>query len=71
VLVREDEFDRRVTDLKLRDARERIRAREERGEGQRASSRLPAEKALLDRISELRRADVNGWRMGLGVRELE
>jgi len=47
VSVREDEFDRRVTDLKLRAARERIRAREEHGEGHTASSGSPPEKEPL------------------------
>jgi hypothetical protein len=68
--VREDELDRRVIDLKLRAARERIRSREERGEGHGASSGLPAEKRFLDRVSELRRADVKQWRMGLRTRVL-
>ena len=70
MLVREDEFDRCVTDLKLRAARERIRAREERGEGHRAFGGLPAGKKPLDRILELRRADVHRCRLGLGAREL-
>jgi hypothetical protein len=48
VSVREDEFERRVTDLKLRAARERIRAREEHGEGPTAFSGSPPEKDPLD-----------------------
>ena len=67
MLVREDEFDRCVTDLKLRAARERIRAREERREGHTASSGSPAEKRPLDRILELRRADAHRCRLGFGA----
>jgi hypothetical protein len=55
--MREDEFDRCVTVFKLRTARERIRAREERCEGRKAFGGMPAEKKPLDRILELRRAD--------------
>jgi DNA invertase Pin-like site-specific DNA recombinase len=50
------EFDRCVTVLKLRAARDRIRAREGRCEGRRAFGANPAEKKVLDRILELRRA---------------
>jgi hypothetical protein len=67
VPVREDEFDRRVMDLKLRAARERIREREERGEGPLASSGSPAEKEPLDRILEFRRAGAHRCRLGFGA----
>jgi hypothetical protein len=70
VPVREDEFDRRVTNLKLRAARERIRAREERGDGHRASSDSPAEREPPDRILEVRGADAHRWRLAFGIREL-
>jgi hypothetical protein len=71
MLAREDEFDRCVTDLKLRAARERIRAREERGEGQRAfGGSPPAGKKPLDRILDLRRADAHRFRLSLGSQEL-
>ena len=68
--MREDEFDRCVTDLGLRAARERIREREERCEGQMAFSGMAAEKKPLDRILELRRADAHRCRLRLGAREL-
>ena len=55
--MREDEFDRCVTVLKLRATRERIREREMRCEGRKAFGGTPAEKKPLDRILELRRAD--------------
>jgi hypothetical protein len=70
VLVREDEFDRCVTDLKLRAARERISAREERAEGARALGASLAGKKPLNRILELRRADAHRCRLRLGAREL-
>ena len=54
VPTREDEFDRCVTDLGLRAARERIREREVRCEGQNVFSGMAAEKKPLDRILELR-----------------
>ena len=68
--TREDEFDRCVTALGLRSARERIREREERCEGQKAFSGMPAEKKPLDRILELRRADADRWRVSLAAQEL-
>jgi len=70
MLVREDEFDRCVTDLKLRAARERIREREEGCEGYKAFRGMRAEKKPLDRILELRRADAHRFRLGLDAREL-
>ena len=70
VPTREDEFDRCVTDLGLRAARERIREREERCEGQMAFSGMAAEKKPLDRILELRRADARRRRLGLAAQEL-
>lgn len=70
VPMRENEFDRGVADLGLRPARERIREREERCEGQKAFSGMPAEKKPLDRILELRRADARRRRLGLAAQEL-
>ena len=72
--MRENEFDRCVTDLGLRAARERIRERirerEERCEGQMAFGGMAAEKKPLDRILELRRADAHRCRLGLRARDL-
>ena len=53
--MREDEFDRCVTDLKLRAARERIRERDERCDARRVLEWMPPEKKSLDRILDLRR----------------
>ena len=56
--MREDELDRCVMAFKLRAARERIRAREGRGEGRKAFGGAPAGRKPLDRFLVLRRADV-------------
>ena len=50
------EFDRCVTVLKLRAARDRVRAREGRCEGRKAFGTSPAEEKVLERILALRRA---------------
>jgi DNA invertase Pin-like site-specific DNA recombinase len=49
------EFDRRVTVLKLRAARERIRGRGNRCEGRKPFGSRPGEREALDRIRELHR----------------
>lgn len=49
------EFDRRVTVLKLRAARERVRRRDGHCEGRKGFGATPAEEAILDRILKLRR----------------
>lgn len=49
------EFDRRVTVLKLRAARERIRKRSGRCEGRKPFGTRPGEAAVIDRIRELHR----------------
>lgn len=49
------EFDRRVTVLKLRAARERIRGRGKRCEGRKPFGARPSERDALDRIRELYR----------------
>lgn len=61
--VREGDFDRCVTELKLRDARERIRERKERCEVRRALGEA-GEKGPLDRTPELRSADAHRGRPG-------
>jgi DNA invertase Pin-like site-specific DNA recombinase len=55
VLASVSEFDRRVTVLKLRAARERIRRRDGRCEGRKPFGATPAEEAILGRILKLRR----------------
>jgi DNA invertase Pin-like site-specific DNA recombinase len=55
VLGAVSEFDRRVTVLKLRAARERVRAREGRCEGRKAFGSRPAERSVLARIKALHR----------------
>ncbi len=59
------EFDRRVTVMKLRAARERRRARGERCEGRRPFGSLPGERETLARIRELRRKPPHGHRRSL------
>jgi DNA invertase Pin-like site-specific DNA recombinase len=49
------QFDKSVTVLKLRAARERIRRREGRCEGRKPFGARPAEAAALERIKQLRR----------------
>lgn len=55
VLGAVSEFDRRVTVLKLRAARERIRRREGRCEGRKPYGSRPGEAAVVGRIRELHR----------------
>jgi DNA invertase Pin-like site-specific DNA recombinase len=59
------EFDRRVTVMKLRAARERRRARGERCEGRKPFGTLPGEPETLLRIRELRRKPPHGRRRSL------
>lgn len=60
------EFDRRVTVLKLRAARERIRRRGARCEGRKPYGSRPGEAVVIDRIRELHRKPHNGARRSLG-----
>jgi DNA invertase Pin-like site-specific DNA recombinase len=59
------EFDRRVTVMKLRAARERKRGRGERCEGRKPFGSMPGETETLARIRELRRKPPNGKRRSL------
>jgi DNA invertase Pin-like site-specific DNA recombinase len=59
------EFDRRVTVMKLRAARERRRSRGERCEGRKPFGTLPGERETLLRIRELRRKPPHGKRRSL------
>ena len=59
------EFDRRVTVMKLRAARERKRSRGERCEGRKPFGTLPGESETLARIRELRRKPPHGRRRSL------
>lgn len=59
------EFDRRVTVMKLRAARERKRSRGERCEGRKPFGTFPGEAETLARIRELRRKHPNGRRRSL------
>ena len=59
------EFDRRVTVMKLRAARERKRSRGERCEGRKPFGISPGEAETLTRIRELRRKPPNGRRHSL------
>jgi DNA invertase Pin-like site-specific DNA recombinase len=59
------EFDRRVTVMKLRAARERKRSRGERCEGRKPFGTLPGETETLLRIRELRRKPPHGKRRSL------
>jgi len=59
------EFDRRVTVMKLRAARERKRSRGQRCEGRKPSGNLPGEAETLARIRELRRKPPYGRRRSL------
>jgi len=60
------EFDRRVTVLKLRAARERIRRRGGRCEGRKPYGSRPGEAAIIARIRELHRKPHSGPRRSLG-----
>lgn len=59
------EFDRRVTVLKLRAARERIRRRSGRCEGRKPYGSRPGEAAVVERIRELHRKPHNAPRRSL------
>jgi DNA invertase Pin-like site-specific DNA recombinase len=59
------EFDRRVTVMKLRAARERKRSRGERCEGRKPFGTFPGEIEILARIRELRRKPTHGRRRSL------
>lgn len=59
------EFEKNVLVLKLRAARERKRARGERVEGVKPYGHHPAEKAVRDRMRQLRRKPVKGRRMSV------
>jgi DNA invertase Pin-like site-specific DNA recombinase len=59
------EFDRRVTVMKLRAARDRRRARGKRCEGRKPFGTLPGEPETLSRIRELRRKPPLGRRRSL------
>lgn len=59
------EFDRRVTVLKLRAARDRIRSRGQRCEGRKPFGTRPGEEETLARILELRRKPPKGRRRSL------
>jgi hypothetical protein len=57
------EFEKNVIVLKLRAARDRKRARGERVEGVKPFGHLPAERAVVKRMRELRRKPMKGRRM--------
>ena len=59
------EFDRRVTVMKLRAARERKRSRGERCEGRKPFGSMTGEAETLDRIRDLRRKPPKGRRRSL------
>ena len=59
------EFEKNVLVLKLRAARDRKRAKGERVEGVKPYGHLPAEKAVIDRMRQLRRKPVNGIRQSV------
>jgi DNA invertase Pin-like site-specific DNA recombinase len=59
------EFDRRVTVMKLRAARERKRSRGERCEGRKPFGSMPGETETMTRIQELRRRPPKGKRRSL------
>ena len=59
------EFEKNVLVLKLRAARERKRAKGERVEGVKPYGHLPAEKAVVDRMRQLRRKPANNKRLSV------
>jgi DNA invertase Pin-like site-specific DNA recombinase len=61
------EFEKNVLVLKLRAARERQRARGQRVEGVKPYGYLPAERALLERMRQLRRKPVKGRRLSIAA----
>lgn len=65
------EFEKNVVMLKLRAARERKRARGERVEGVKPYGHLPAERAVITRMRELRRKPVKGRRPSVSAVALQ
>ena len=61
------EFEKNVIVLKLRAARERKRARGERVEGVKPYGHLPAERAVIDRMRQLRRKPPKGRRLSVAT----
>lgn len=61
------EFEKNVLVLKLRAARERKRARGERVEGVKPYGYHPTEKALIDRMRQLRRKPAKGRRLSMAA----
>ncbi len=61
------EFEKNVLVLKLRAARDRKRARGERVEGVKPYGHLPAERALIDRMRQLRRKPPKGQRLSVAA----
>jgi len=61
------EFEKNVLVLKLRAARERKRARGERVEGVKPYGHLPAEKAVIDRMRQLRRKPAKSRRLSMAA----
>lgn len=59
------EFEKNVLVLKLRAARERKRFKGERVEGVKPYGHLPAERAVIDRMRQLRRKPANGKRLSV------
>lgn len=59
------EFEKNVLVLKLRAARERKRAKGDRVEGAKPYGHLPAEKAVISRMRQLRRKPSNGRRLSV------
>jgi len=59
------EFEKNVLVLKLRAARERKRARGERVEGVKPYGHRPAERAIVERMRQLRRKHVKGRRASI------
>lgn len=63
VLAAVAQFDKTVTVMKLRAARERLRRRGHRVEGRKPYGFHPAEQAVLERMQQLRRKPVKGDRL--------
>ena len=61
------QFDKSVTVLKLRAARERIRRREGRCEGRKPFGSRPAEGAALERMKQLRRKPKGARRLSVAA----
>jgi DNA invertase Pin-like site-specific DNA recombinase len=59
------EFEKNVTVLKLRAARERKRAKGERVEGVKPYGHHPAERAVIERMRQLRRKPTKGRRLSV------